>query len=233
MTQKGSARSGILYGLIMIAAGTVLLLERFDLLDTNLLRHFWPVTFIVLGAMFLLGPNGPFGKALGVFLVVIGSALELEKLGIYELRFRQLWPLYLIALGGFLVWRAIRPPRTGRDAASSIEGRLSEFAIFGGVDKNVASPAFEGGNLLAAFGGHDIDLTGSTMANGSAVLYAEALFGGIEIKVPNTWRVTVQGPAIFGGFENNAMAPESSGGADPPHLIIKGFAMFGGVSVKN
>jgi len=233
MTQKGSARSGIIYGLILIAAGAVLLLERVDLLDTNLMHHFWPVVFLLVGGMFLVGRNGPFGKAFGVFLVILGAGLELEKLGLLELRFRQLWPLYLIALGGFLVWRAVRPPQSAKNSSLSSESRLSEFAMFGGIEKNVASPAFEGGNLLAAFGGHEIDLTGSRLANGGAVIYAEVIFGGIEIRVPPTWRVSMQGPAIFGGLENKAMAPETSDGADLQHLTVRGFAMFGGVSVKN
>jgi hypothetical protein len=50
----------------------------------------------------------------------------------------------------------------------------------------------------------------------------------IDITVPDDWRVTIDGPAIFGGFENRAVV------ADPeaPTLKIRALAVLGGVDVK-
>jgi hypothetical protein len=70
------------------------------------------------------------------------------------------------------------------------------------------------------------------MQGDSAVVYASAIFGGIEIKVPDNWQVTSDGTGIFGGFsDETAHPPEGTPGLK--RLIIKGEAVFGGVEVKN
>ena len=61
---------------------------------------------------------------------------------------------------------------------------------------------------------------------------ANALFGGIEIRVPETWNVTVRGAGIFGGYEDKTMDSRAAPDAKQPHLIINGFAIFGGVTIQ-
>jgi hypothetical protein len=56
-----------------------------------------------------------------------------------------------------------------------------------------------------------------------------ALFGGIEIKCPPDWTVVMHGTPILGGFsEKTATAPDTG-----KRLIIKGYAIMGGVDVHN
>jgi len=59
------------------------------------------------------------------------------------------------------------------------------------------------------------------------------LFGGIEMRVPETWNVTVRGAGIFGGYEDETMDSRVATDVKQPHLIINGFAIFGGVHVKS
>jgi hypothetical protein len=58
------------------------------------------------------------------------------------------------------------------------------------------------------------------------------MFGGIDIRVPETWAVTVRGTGVFGGYEDKTIEPRPTD-PKPPHLIITGVALFGGVTVKN
>ena len=54
--------------------------------------------------------------------------------------------------------------------------------------------------------------------------------GGIEIRVPDDWRVTLSGVPVLGAFEDKTHAV----GSEPPkNLIIKGYAVMGGVEIKN
>jgi predicted membrane protein len=231
MNRQGSARSGVLFGSILVVVGTVLLLERIGVMPTNLLRHFWPLLWMVVGALLIGSRRGPFAQAWGVVFLVCGAATEASRAGLIHLRFWDFWPVWLISLGVFLLWRALRPPNPDDAALELLESRVSEYAIFGGGDRMVTSDKFEGGNFTAVFGGHEVDLTRSKIHKGTAVLYADAIFGGVSLRVPQTWRVTVHGPAVFGGVENKALPPPPD--APEQHLIVKATAIFGGVDIKN
>lgn len=229
--QHGGAKSSVIMGALLMLVGTVLLLERLDVLPTDLVRHFWPLFWMVFGGVLLASNRSPFGKAFGLFLIMLGCGLELEKLGYIKFRIRDLWPIQLIAIGGFMLWRALSPGSFNSSRRTAGAARISEFAMFGGTELKVTSSAFEGGDLTAIFGGHDIDLREAQMAGPSAEIQADAFCGGVSLKVPQTWRVTVDGPAIFGGIESKTLTPPDSTNA--PHLIVRSFAMFGGVEVKN
>jgi hypothetical protein len=79
-------------------------------------------------------------------------------------------------------------------------------------------------------GGVELDLRNAQIKEGEeAVLDTFALWGGVEITVPENWRVVGQVMPLMGGFENKTRASGASG----PVLIVKGTAVMGGVEVKN
>jgi len=45
--------------------------------------------------------------------------------------------------------------------------------------------------------------------------------------------VTVRGAGIFGGYEDKTMDAHMAADAKQPHLIVNGFAVFGGVTIQN
>jgi hypothetical protein len=53
------------------------------------------------------------------------------------------------------------------------------------------------------------------------------------MRVPENWNVTVRGAGIFGGYEDKTMDMRAAPDAKQPHLIVNGFAVFGGVTVQN
>jgi hypothetical protein len=55
-------------------------------------------------------------------------------------------------------------------------------------------------------------------------------WGGVEIKVPPTWRVRMDGLPLLGGWEDKTTPPESS---SAPELRVHVTAVMGGVEVKN
>jgi hypothetical protein len=59
------------------------------------------------------------------------------------------------------------------------------------------------------------------------------MFGGVEIWVPQNWTVEVVGHGIFGGYDDKTLPPRINPGDKPQHLVLTGYAMFGGVTVKN
>ena len=94
---------------------------------------------------------------------------------------------------------------------------------------------FQGGNVTAMFGGVEIDLTEANMQADEATLEINAIFGGAEIRVPDSWQVSYRGAPIFGGVEDKTRIRRSEAPADAKRkvLYITGVVIFGGLVIKN
>jgi len=94
----------------------------------------------------------------------------------------------------------------------------------------VLSQSFEGGDVTAIMGGQELDLRGARLAGGSASIELFVLCGGVDLRVPEGWRVSVDAVALLGGIEDATRVPTAEAGG---HLILKGLVLMGGVEVKN
>jgi hypothetical protein len=104
----------IFWGLLLIAAGTVLLMHRLGISDFSwTMRHFWPLIIIVIGTSKLFHRNTIWS---GLWLIAIGAWLQMVTLHIYDFTYRSSWPLLLIILGGGIVLRTIAESVRRRDA---------------------------------------------------------------------------------------------------------------------
>ncbi len=108
------------------------------------------------------------------------------------------------------------------------------WATFTGLKRRVDTQNFQGGEILAVFGGIEVDLRRARIASDKeAIIDINATFGGIDIKVPETWVVIVKGQGIFGGYEDKTIPPRPQEGVTAAKLVITGFAIFGGITIKN
>lgn len=99
MPAKNLLSPRVLPGLVVAAAGVILLLNSFDIVDLGGIARFWPLLLIAFGAHLALeGGNRTFG----VIVAAVGVALQLDNLGMLTIDIRdvmRLWPAVLIALG--------------------------------------------------------------------------------------------------------------------------------------
>jgi hypothetical protein len=132
------------------------------------------------------------------------------------------------AIGGFAGAAALmRGAVRSRGDAESDE--LALVAIFDGIELANHSPTFRGGSVLAWFGGVSLDLRDATLAPGASI-DVRALFGGVAIRVPPTWRVEAHGAAIAGGWDSSAARPDDP---EAPLLLVNVTAAMGGASITN
>lgn len=247
-------------GVVLLIVGLAFLLSNLGVLPIEEIRRYWPVILIVWGAGLALGYGGRFGRGLGPgfgihrllwggMWMVTGGLLLLQNFGyIHGDVWQVIWPVMLIFLGiSFLLrkrWQGLPPGGQGVSAGGLGSGpssplggganSLDEATIFGGVNRRIDSQDFEGGRLSSVFGGIEIDLRKANTKKEEIVIEADAVFGGIELMVPEHWRVTVQGAGIFGGYEDQThSSPAASPDEKRPHLIVTGSAVFGGVSIRN
>jgi len=102
-------------------------------------------------------------------------------------------------------------------------------AVFSHIQRRVTDQNLEKMKVVAVFGGFQLDLRPAAMKGDEAVIQAEAIFGGIEIVVPEDWEVVPQGAGVFGGFADQTRPPD----APTKRLIVSGAGIFGGVVVTN
>ncbi len=246
---------GIIFAVLMIAAGVFLFLDNIGLFHFHDIWRFWPVALIAIGVAKLTDCRGLGGRVWSLMLIAVGVSFLLDNLGIWHASWNLIWPLGLVGFGLLLLVNALdghnfsadfasrpgsapsgdSPPSNRAPSNTSSEDTLREWVTFGGLKRKLDTQNFQGGEAIAVFGGIEIDLRRASVAPGTkdVVIDANSTFGGIEIRVPDTWRVITRGIGIFGGYEDKTIPPRGQEGADAPRLIVKGYALFGGVSIEN
>jgi predicted membrane protein len=138
--------------------------------------------------------------------------------------------LFLFAVGAAIVRRAARSPVAATVAPmTDLSKHLDVSAFMGSVQRALSDQDFRGGNAWAVMGGCEIDLSKASIETGEAVINTFAFWGGIELKVPGDWMVESRGTALLGAFEDTSRRPDDN----RKKLIVTGYALMGGVEVKN
>jgi predicted membrane protein len=217
----------LIFGLIVIVVGVLLTLDTLGIADAEYYLRYWPAGLIALGLAKAWqsrdGHGGTFG---GLVLVVIGSILLLESLVALRIEVWALWPAVLVVIGASLVWRSVAGRRI---VASDTNSTLSAVAVLSGVNRGNNSRTFRGGDLTAIMGGCEVDLRHAAI-DGEAIIDVFAMWGGIEIRVPEDWTVIGRVTPLLGGFDDKTRPPQ---GAGAHRLIVRGMVIMGGVEVKN
>jgi len=161
-----------------------------------------------------------------------------------SLSLEDVFPLLLIGIGGAIVLRSaglFRRRGTGAGGAGTsgsagIAGgadggatHVNLFAFLHATERKIVTPAFAGGEASAILGGLTLDLRGSSLAGGRAVLDVFAMWGGIELILPAGWRVVSRVSPLLGAYLD-AMPPVTDPNA--PTLELRGLAVMGGVDVR-
>jgi hypothetical protein len=116
------------------------------------------------------------------------------------------------------------PDRFGGEPTST-----GGFALLGGFERKGGWVVPGRFNAFAMLGGGDIDLRQARFAERKVVIRAWAILGGVQVTVPEDAEVHVGGVGILGGFDSGAAGAGTAGG---PVVVVKGFALLGGVSVE-
>ena len=111
---------------------------------------------------------------------------------------------------------------------------MTAVAIFGACERRFTGQHFQTGKATSIFGGLELDFRDADIDD-EAVLEVSCVFGGVELRVPETWYVNSRSLPVFGGFEDKTRQTrvEQAPGAKRKTLIITGTVVFGGVEIKN
>jgi predicted membrane protein len=223
----------VLFGAFIIIIGALSLLDNLHVFDAREVLHFWPMVFVALGGLKIFQTRNASGYLVGTALIAVGVILTLQSMGIVAFRWRDWWPVLLIAGGivvisrGLFGRRLVRDDRNLRTVVAS-ESYVDAVAVMSGNKTKNVSQDFRGGEITAVMGGIELDLRQASI-QADATIHVFAMWGGIVIRVPGDWSVVTNGVPLLGGFEDKSVPPASPA----KRLVIEGYAIMGGVEIKN
>lgn len=223
--------NSILWGLVLILVGSVFALNTLGITDIEIFFDGWWTLFIIVpSAIGLINEREKTGNliglAIGVFLLLCCQNV---------LDFGMLWKLVVPAIIIIFGLKLILSAFFGEKATKMlVESRQNGdnikdgCAIFSGQDLNYAGEVFNGAELTAVFGGIKCDLRNAIIQKDCAI-NATAVFGGIDIYVPDGVNVKINSTSIFGGVSDKNHRANVPGAIT---LYINATCMFGGAEIK-
>ena len=104
----------------------------------------------------------------------------------------------------------------------------AQMAVFSGSERTYNKEEFLGSNLMAIFGGTELDLRDAIFKKDVAIK-AFALFGGIDIIVPDDVQIKTKSAFFFGGISDDRKNPSTGKNT----IYIDAAGGFGGISVTD
>ena len=239
--KKGSGR--LIGGLIVLALGVFLLLDALDVLEFDVV---WEVVswiasigMIVFGLGMLIAQR--FQRAfLPIALILGGGFILLGNLGYDATRY---WPVILIIVGvGLLLGlrRRQRASDSGKSPQGSGDVTVTRTTIGDDVDisctlgeanERVDSQDFRGGAVNVTMGNVGLDLRDAVVVDRPATLNVNITMGGLVVRVPKEWGVSVDNVVTMGEAEDK----RTSGASDPgePQLVVAGKVTMGSLTIDD
>ena len=211
----------LVIGLFFAILGVVLTLDNLNILDPYLFLRYWPVIFIVIGALKI---GDATSRGLAITSIVAGVVLLSWTTRWLRFSIFDLWPLVLIGAGVMIVLQAvgIRRGVESQPSGTTWAGILSPRRV------SVDSRDFTGGRIVAIMGGVDLDLTGAEIAQGPAIIEILVIVGGGTIRIPDGWEVVGETVPFMGGMDIKTRSKRTG-----RQLILRGLIVMGGLDVKD
>jgi predicted membrane protein len=217
----------LIIGIAILLLGTLWTLDNMNVLESEQFTRWWPLVLIAIGALhFFNRSSNRVGPAI---LMIVGGVLLASNVGHFDIDLGDLIPLGIALFGAKLVWDALAR-RSARAGIEHGDSSVHAFAMMGGVHWHSTTREFHGGDVNAIMGGMEIDLRDAQIQPGEeAVIDALAIMGGIEIFVPQGWRIVSNVLPVMGSFENKT----GPGNGVGPTLTVRGTVVMGAIEVRH
>jgi len=221
--------SSMIWGVVFIAAGILFALNSMEIIKVDpFFDGWWTLLIIVPCAVGLFTEREKTGNIIGIAVGVV-LLLCCQEILDFAAVWKLLVPAVIVVIGLKMVLTGLFGGKANELIANMKENGVSPkigCAAFSGCEMNCSGEVFEGAELTATFGGVTCDLRGAVIEKDCAIQIS-AIFGGIDILVPDHVNVKVSSTSVFGGVSNKTASHK-----DAPTLYISGICLFGGVEIK-
>lgn len=249
MSEPDTPQSRKTVAYVLVAIAGILVLSNAGLFNIFGLRDLIGAIFrlifnsipyvLTLAGIFWIARSGKREAPLMAWLVIVfGAVLIVSQIGLFGLSFGDMVaPMILITVAFFLVNpRNLLPRRlnTSNDELDPNQQEIKLFAFMGGGELNYHSKQLKGGEVMAIWGGYDLDFSDADMEGDSMQLNLYCIMGGIEITVPANWKVEKSGAmCIMGGYSNKTRDMAEELNLPSKTLVVTGLALMGGGEIRN
>lgn len=220
--------NNLLWGVVLIVVGVIFGLNALDITNINIFFDGWWCFFIIIPCFIdLFKEEDKSGNIIGL---VIGISLFLacQDFVSFELIFKLIVPFIIVMIGVSLLVKGFIIGENNKKVEVKNKSDLKEiYATFSGEKINCAHEKFDGSNLNAIFGGIELDLS-EAIIDRDIEINAMAVFGGIDILVPEDVNVKVVSTSIFGGVSDKVKNSKTS----KVTIYVNATCIFGGVEIK-
>lgn len=214
----------IIWGTALVLLGIIWGGNALELFDINLFFDGWWTLFIIVpSAIGLVSDND---KTSNFITLIIGVLLLLACQDVikFDVFWKLLVPIIITWIGLSLIIKGTRGTSL-KNTPISVGENLN--AIFAGHEVKV-DDEFKGTDLTAIFGGIDLDLRKAKITK-DVTINVCAIFGGVDIYVPDDVKVKVQTTSIFGGVDKSKLLNDVE---SKYTICINATCIFGGVEIK-
>ena len=221
----------VFWGIALVIFGLIWGLNALDITRINIFFDGWWTLFIIVPCFIgLFSDKDKTGNIVGL---VIGIALLLCTLGILD--FSIIWklsfPTILVIIGLSFIFKDGFNNKINKEInkINKANNRDNEYCATFSSQNVCFEEEFKGANLTSVFGGVKCDLRKAIIRE-NQVINCSAIFGGIDIDIPENVKVKIKSNSIFGGISNKRK--EVSKDKDEKTIYINTTIMFGGIDIK-
>lgn len=223
----------IIWGIAIVALGVIFGGNAIGLFNFDVFFDGWWTLFIIVPSAVSLITEKERLQSLAFLGAGIIMLLAAQKVFDWDVAWKAILALFLILIGLSIIFRSIFHSKNDKEVEKKVKDADdktmdAQTAVFSGSERVYNDEVFSGSNMVAIFGGAELDLRKAKFTK-DTVIKAFALFGGVEIKVPEDVNIKSKSGFIFGGISDDRKG-ESKGKYT---IYLDAAGGFGGITISD
>ena len=225
----------VIWGIAIIALGIIFGGNAIGLFNINVFFDGWWTLFIIVPSVVSLFTEKEKLSSLVFLAAGIILLLAAQNVFSFEVAWKVILAVLLVAIGIGIIFKSVFRGNNDKEVEKKVQDLKddktmdSQMAIFSGSDRTYNDEIFSGANIMAMFGGAELDLRNAKFTKDAAIK-AFCLFGGIEIMVPEDVQVKIKSGFIFGGASDER---KGSTGKGKYTIYLDAAGGFGGITISD
>lgn len=220
----------ILWGVVFLALGLLIGLERLGVLPVDLFFNGWWTLIIIIPSLISLATEREkLGPAIGL-LIGVSLFLSINGLMDFGIISSLIFPTILLLIGLKLITdEVVKKKDLPQDVTASDDHRYC--VTFGEKKLDYNGKKVENLELDVAFGAITLDLKGAKLEK-DIVIKVSCVFGGVKMTLPADVDLVDKTTNVFGGVGVERDTKVEREGKAKATVFLTGSCTFGGVEVK-